>query len=148
MKDTWHHALEEKVGSKTYFWKQKWKTKCFSYKQGVVKQGALWCPLTLPIACTGRDTKNILVCRWWIFPGFITRKWDNGHRHGGWRNSVSTILKRNEEWVQEEDVSTLLKERRQRRVRSAVKLAVDATGRKKSLNRCDSASGENPEKRP
>jgi len=53
---------------------------------------------------------------------------------------VATIPKRNEEWVKAEDVSTLLKARRQRRVRSAAKLTVAATGQKKSPNRCDSVS--------
>lgn len=48
--------------------------------------------------------------------------------------------------MKEEDASALLKERRQRRVRSAVKLTVAATGQKKSSNRCDSALGENFEK--
>lgn len=51
-------------------------------------------------------------------------------------------------WLQAEDVRTLMKERRQRRVRVVVKLTVAATGQKKSSpKRCDSASRESPEKR-
>lgn len=60
---------------------------------------------------------------------------------------MPTLPERNEEWEKEEDVSTVLKERKQRRVIGAVKLTVAATGQKISPNRCDSASGKNPEKR-